>query len=133
MIFIALTVCTPRGILYIQNFKGEIIMPQIQSQKRTRAQKRNNTTTVNVRVDETVKNNVEDLFGLMGMNISTAVNMFFKQCLAEGALPFQPKIKRYDTLNDVLLESQTQAKISGTSEMTLDEINEVIAEVRREA
>ena len=108
-------------------------MPQVQSQKEIRTQKRTNTTTINVRVDESVKNNVEDLFSLMGMNISTAVNMFFKQCLTEGALPFQPRVKRYDTLNDVLLESQAQAKVNGTSEMTLDEINEIIAEVRREA
>ena len=52
------------------------------------------TTTVSVRVDESVKRNVEALFDSMGMNISTAVNMFFKQCLLEEALPFQPKAKR---------------------------------------
>ena len=28
----------------------------------------------------------------LGMNISTAVNMFFKQSLMENALPFQPKV-----------------------------------------
>ena len=56
------------------------------------------TTTINVRVDETVKHSVEALFDSMGMNISTAVNMFFKQCLMEEALPFQPKAKRGTSL-----------------------------------
>ena len=104
---------------------------QLQSQKRT--QKRAQTATINVRVDETVKNNVEILFNLMGMNISTAVNVFFKQCLMEGALPFQPRVNRFDTLEDVLRETQAQAKINGTSEMTLDEINDIISEVRQES
>ena len=36
------------------------------------------------------------------------------------------------SLKDALREAQEQAKINGTSEMTLDEINEVIAECRRE-
>ena len=49
---------------------------------------------VNVRVDDNTKRDIEILFDKMGMNISTAVNMFFKQALIEEALPFQPRIKR---------------------------------------
>ena len=97
-------------------------MPQTQTQ----------TTTVNVRVDESVKRNVEILFDSMGMNISTAVNMFFRQCLMENALPFQPRAKQPDSLRAILSDAQEQAKVNGTSEMTLEEINEIIAEVRRE-
>ena len=52
------------------------------------------STTVNVRVDDDVKRGVEVLFDSMGLNVSTAVNMFFKQCLMEEALPFQPKLTR---------------------------------------
>ena len=104
---------------------------QKRTQKRTKA--RTQTTTINVRVDETVKNNVEVLFNLMGMNISTAVNVFFKQCLMEGALPFQPRVRQYETLEDVLRETQTQSVINGTSEMTLDEINDIITEVRKDS
>ena len=50
--------------------------------------------TINVRVDDETKRDVEILFDSLGMNISTAVNMFFKQALMEKALPFQPKLKR---------------------------------------
>jgi DNA-damage-inducible protein J len=45
-------------------------------------------------VDENTKREVEILFEKLGMNISTAVNMFFKQALMEDALPFQPKVIR---------------------------------------
>ena len=52
------------------------------------------TTTINVRVDENIKRDVEFLLDKLGMNISTVVNMLFKQMLMDEALPFQPKYKR---------------------------------------
>jgi len=88
------------------------------------------TTTINVRVDESTKRKVENLFNDMGMNISTAVNIFFKQCLMEEALPFQPKINKKSILKKILLETQEQALINGTSDMTLDEINNAIINAR---
>lgn len=36
------------------------------------------------------------------------------------------------TLKEVLRETQEQAQINGTSELTLDDINDIIAEVRQE-
>jgi len=90
------------------------------------------TTTINVRVDETIKHRVEVLFDSMGMNISTAVNIFLKQCLMEEALPFQPKVKRSMSLKEALDESNAKAAQNGISDMSLDEINEIIAEVRKE-
>ena len=90
------------------------------------------STTINVRVDEAVKRNVEVLFDNMGMNISTAVNMFLRQCLFEEALPFQPRARRSNSLMEALKEAGEQAVTNGTSNMDLDNINEIIAEVRLE-
>ena len=52
------------------------------------------TTTINVRVDEEIKREVEFLLDKLGMNVSTAVNMLFRQIIMEEALPFQPRYKR---------------------------------------
>lgn len=52
-----------------------------------------NTTTVNIRVDENIKREIETLFDGLGLNISTAVNMFFRQALMDEALPFLPSFK----------------------------------------
>ena len=57
---------------------------------------------VNVRVEENVKRDIEKLFDSLGMNISTAVNMFFKQCLMEQGLPYQPKLKHRQSLKSYL-------------------------------
>jgi len=89
------------------------------------------TATINVRVDENVKRDVEHLFDSMGMNISTAVNIFFRQCLMEEALPFQPRAS-YPSLRSALKEAQEQAKASGVSDLTLEDINSIVSEVRRE-
>ena len=45
-----------------------------------------------VDVDENVKQDIEKLYNRLGMNISTAVNIFFQQCLIEQGFPFQQKI-----------------------------------------
>jgi len=50
-------------------------------------------SVINVRVDNEIKRDIEKLFNGLGMNISTGVNMFFRQCLMEQGLPYQPKIK----------------------------------------
>ena len=117
-----MTAYTQCVILYTHSFRGDS-MPQTATMS---------TTTINVRVDETVKRNVEVLFDSMGMNMSTAVNMFLKQCLMEEALPFQPKVIRKVSLKDALSEARLQAKKSGVSDMSLEEINDVIEEVRYE-
>ena len=49
-------------------------------------------TTIHIRVDKDVKNEADKLFRNMGISISSAVNMFFRQALAEQAIPFQPKV-----------------------------------------
>ena len=60
-------------------------------------------TTISVRVDDDVKRDIESLLDKMGLNISTVVNMLFKQMLIDEALPFQPKYKRrYITTNENL-------------------------------
>ena len=46
-------------------------------------------TTVNVRVDEDVKKEIELFCKSVGMNISTAVNLFFKAVLNQGKIPFE--------------------------------------------
>jgi len=47
-----------------------------------------------VNVDENVKYDIEKLYKKLGMNINTAINIFFQQCLIEQRLPFQQKIAR---------------------------------------
>ncbi|MDR3224953.1 MAG: type II toxin-antitoxin system RelB/DinJ family antitoxin [Clostridiales Family XIII bacterium] len=48
-----------------------------------------NTINVTIRLDKDVKENVEKLFGDFGMNLSTAFNVFARQSLRQGKIPFE--------------------------------------------
>jgi DNA-damage-inducible protein J len=43
---------------------------------------------VNIRIDDDLKEQAEHLFAELGMNVSTAFNVFVRQSVREGGLPF---------------------------------------------
>jgi DNA-damage-inducible protein J len=45
-------------------------------------------TNINIRIDENIKKQAEDLFAEMGLNMTTAFNIFVRQTLREGSIPF---------------------------------------------
>lgn len=47
-----------------------------------------NTTNISIRMDNDVKAKADALFGELGMNISTAFNIFVRQAIREGRIPF---------------------------------------------
>lgn len=52
--------------------------------------------TLNVRVDAKDKKRFEQFCNSVGMNVSTAVNMFIKAVLREQKLPFEVKTNTFD-------------------------------------
>ena len=53
-----------------------------------------NSTNVTIRVDKDVKKQAEVLFNDLGLNLSSAVNMFLRQAIAEQGIPFKPAKKQ---------------------------------------
>ena len=49
-------------------------------------------TNVNVRIDSNVKELATVLLERMGLDQTTAIDMFFRQIIAERGLPFQPVV-----------------------------------------
>ena len=47
-------------------------------------------SNVNVRIDADVKELATKLLGRMGLDQTTAIDMFYRQIIAERRLPFQP-------------------------------------------
>ena len=48
-----------------------------------------NTTNLNVRVDSTLKEESDMLFKNLGLNMSTAINMFLIKCVKTSSIPFK--------------------------------------------
>lgn len=46
------------------------------------------TTNISIRMDAQLKKQADELFAELGMNISTAFNIFVRQSIREGGIPF---------------------------------------------
>jgi DNA-damage-inducible protein J len=51
-------------------------------------------TNLTIRIDEGIKHEAEILFNKIGLNMSSAINVFFRQAVREQAIPFE--LKPYD-------------------------------------
>ena len=57
------------------------------------------TTSVNLRIDKDLKKQAETLFSNLGINMTTAMNIFLKQAVREQALPF--KVTAHTSHDDI--------------------------------
>jgi DNA-damage-inducible protein J len=65
------------------------------------------TVPTQIRIDETVKAQATSLFNDLGMDMSSAVNIFLRQCLLRGGLPFTVEVSNY---SQKTLEALAEAK-----------------------
>ncbi|MEY8268259.1 type II toxin-antitoxin system RelB/DinJ family antitoxin [Lachnospiraceae bacterium 64-25] len=52
------------------------------------------TTNFSVRMDSDIKKQCENLFSELGMNLTTAINVFLRQSLRVGGFPFDVKLEQ---------------------------------------
>lgn len=52
------------------------------------------TTNISIRMDSDLKVQADALFAELGMNISTAFNVFVRQALREGRIPFDISLNK---------------------------------------
>jgi len=82
--------------------------------------------TLNVRVDANDKKSFEQFCNSVGMNVSTAVNMFIKAVLREQKLPFEVKSNILEeTIYNKLKEAEKEM-INTDKRYTIDEITDSI-------
>ncbi len=85
------------------------------------------TSSVSFRIDTEIKNEAEKLFAQLGLNMTTAFNVFLRQSIIEGRIPFEittnipnavtaaalleagqiasdPNVKRYSDVEEALRE-----------------------------
>lgn len=52
------------------------------------------TANISIRMDAELKSQADELFNELGMNLSTAFNIFVRQSLREGCIPFKITLDR---------------------------------------
>lgn len=51
------------------------------------------TTNLNIRTDKEIKEQAEQIFSDLGLNMTTAVNMFLRSTIRENGIPFDLKLE----------------------------------------
>lgn len=50
------------------------------------------TTNLNIRIDKDIKDQAEEIFNELGLNMTTAINMFLRTAIREQGIPFELKL-----------------------------------------
>ena len=94
-------------------------------------------TAMTVRMDNKQKAQFDKLCEQFGMSANTAINIFVKAVIRSKSIPFSIQVKEEEDevtakAKATFKELRAKAERGETPELTLDEINEEIREVRRQ-
>lgn len=85
---------------------------------------------INIRMDDNLKKQADELFNELGLNMSTAITMFIKQAVMQRRIPFEIALDRPDkeTLS-AMLEAERISK--DPSVKGYDDLDELFAELKK--
>lgn len=89
-----------------------------------------NTTNFSVRMDSDIKRQCEMLYGELGVNLTTAINVFLRQSLRAGGFPFDVRLDhpRKETVA-AMLEAERIARDSNVKRYS--DVEEALRELKR--
>ena len=95
-------------------------------------------TNLTIRIDEGIKQDAEILFNRIGLNMSSAINVFFRQAIRAQAIPFE--LKPYDECSagaamDDLNAAKADRKagyVGRTAKGVADEMERIIVDAENE-
>lgn len=93
-----------------------------------------NTTkkaTVQVRIDAEVKKQAVEVLNSVGMDTSTAINVFFRQVIADKGLPFQPHQRKFNE-ETIAAIKEADEMIKNGSAKTYTSIDELFDDALRD-
>lgn len=82
------------------------------------------TINVTIRLDKDIKEKAEKMFNDFGMNLSTALNIFIRQALRQGKIPFEIYDPFYSEENQAELNRRI-ADIEAGKNLSTHELIEV--------
>ena len=91
-----------------------------------------NQALLQVRVDRGLKEQTAAIYDAIGIDLPTAIRMFFKRTVMVGGLPFEGKLIMQDNAaRKAFVSMRQKVEAEQEHEPSLDEINEYISSVRR--
>lgn len=81
--------------------------------------------STNIKIDADLKQQAQALFADLGMNLSTAINIFLKQAVRERSIPFHVGDPFYSKANQEYLARIVAEVESGKAKLSSHELLEV--------
>ena len=98
------------------------------------------TTNLSIRMDRELKDEADQIFNSLGMNLTTAITVFVRQAVRQKKIPFEIALYPEDERKNALMREAMSASNriwqnsarNGTDKLTLEQIDAEIAEARAE-
>lgn len=94
------------------------------------------TSLIQVRVEDSLKDEAAQVFEKLGIDTSTAVRMFLKRSIMENGIPFRMTLPkepyRAEKGYRAMVELNEESEKNGLTDMSLEEINAEIESSRLE-
>ncbi|MDR0322031.1 MAG: type II toxin-antitoxin system RelB/DinJ family antitoxin [Treponema sp.] len=90
------------------------------------------TSNLNIRIDPQTKQGAERLFSTFGITISDAVNIFLRQSLLVGGLPFEMKQPRYNAETEAAMQEARDITSGKKKSKGYSGVDELFAELDAE-
>lgn len=91
------------------------------------------TTNINVRVDSMLKQEAETLFNDLGLNMSSAINMFLRSAIMHNGIPFEVKRQTPNEETKAALSEYEEMKKNPENYKRYDSFDEILDEVFADA
>ena len=86
------------------------------------------TVNMSIRMDTELKKQAEDMLSAMGLNMTTAMNMFLRQVVRQGKIPFEiaadmpnsETVAAINEIDDIIKGKISAKKYSSTDELFAD-------------
>lgn len=83
------------------------------------------TTNINIRIDENLKKDADQLFSDLGLTMSTAITIFLKSAISHNGIPFEikrkePNAETVAALEDVLNRKNLKVPFNSVAELIED-------------
>lgn len=88
------------------------------------------TTNFSIRMDADIKKKCEALYGELGVNLTTAINVFLRQSLRSGGFPFDVRMDRPNQ-ETVAAMLEAERLISDPSVKRWNDVEDALTELKR--
>ena len=88
-----------------------------------------NNVNVTIRMDENLKKQADALFGELGMNLSTAFNIFVRQAVREQSIPFIIANRQPNAQTLAAIEEVQQMKADPSLGQAYTDVNQMMEDL----